>query len=110
MYYEIPQPPPPENIGKDIWRVVRLQLGIFIAYQVLLALLCQYGGMNGFIFIDMLPLVLHWLVLIILMIISFANSRRGAGFGYLISLGITAIIGFGSCFYLGQIVDGHFNI
>jgi hypothetical protein len=110
MYYEIPQPPPPENIGKDIWKVLLLQLSIFVAYQAGLALLCKMSGFSGFMIVDILPLVCHWIVLIVLAAISFARKKPGRGIGYIISLVITGIVGFGSCFYLSGVVNPHFNI
>jgi hypothetical protein len=105
MYYEIPVPPQPENKGKEIWKVLRLQLSIFAGYQILLAILVKASGQTGFLIIDMLPLILHWLVLIILMIVSFAGSKKGKGLGYLIAFLITAIVGFGSCFFISGFVD-----
>jgi hypothetical protein len=109
MNYEIPSLPPPENTGREIWKVFRLQLLIFISYQLLLALLC-HSGSGGFLFIDMLPLVLHWVILIILMIVSFAGRKKGAGLGYLISFLVICIVGFGSCWLISGIVDSNLNI
>jgi hypothetical protein len=100
MYYEMPPPPPPENVGREIWKVMRLQLSIFAGYQILLALICSSMIHGAFIVLDMFPLVIHWLVLLIFMIISFSAQKKGAGIGYLVSLLITLIIGFGSCFMI----------
>lgn len=108
--YQFPPAPAPENTGKDIWKVLRLQLGIFAAYQIGLAILCRASGAEGFILIDMLPLILHWLLLIILMIISFASKKKGKGLGYLISLIVTGIVGFGSCFLIADMIGSGFNV
>ncbi|HET6989961.1 MAG TPA: hypothetical protein VFJ43_01500, partial [Bacteroidia bacterium] len=85
MYYEIPVPPQPENTGKEIWKVLRLQLIIFASYQIGLALLFKMSGQSGYLLMDMFPLILHWLILIVMMIVNFANSKKGKGLGYLIS-------------------------
>lgn len=113
MNYGMPplqQKPPPENTGKELWKVLRLQLAIFAAYQIGLAGLCKMSGTDGFIILDMFPLFLHWLVLIILMIVSFANSKKGKGLGYLISFLVTGIVGFGSCFLIADLIGSNFNV
>lgn len=106
MYYEMPSPPPPpEKTGPEIWKVMRLQLGIFIGYQLLLAGIASGSRGSAFLFLDMLPLIVHWIVLFVFMCIKFGNRKTGAGLGYLISLLATMIIGFGSCFFISGIID-----
>ncbi|CAN5205902.1 hypothetical protein BH09BAC5_BH09BAC5_12230 [soil metagenome] len=110
MNYDYPAQPPTEDTGKEIWKVMRLQLAIFAGYQILLALLCQLFYHGAFLILDMLPLLGHWILLLILMIVSFSKSKRGAGLGYLISLIIIVIIGFGSCFAIGNSLGGGLGI
>src|SRR5690348_2099310 len=109
-YSEVPHRQRPEITGGKFGKVVQRHLPIFAGYQLLLAVLIQMGGQGGFIILDMVPLILHWVVLVILGIVSFANSKKGAGFGYLISFFITAIVGFGSCWWISGMVDSHFNL
>ena len=104
MYYETPTPPQPENTGREIWKVMRLQLGIFLGYQLLLAVAMSLLH-GGFLIIDIFPLVIHWLILFIFMIVNFASKKNGAGLGYLLSLLIIVIVGFGSCWGISGIVD-----
>jgi hypothetical protein len=106
MNYEILPQSPPENIGRSIWKVMRLQLLIFASYQFLFALLLGKQEM-GFMFLDMFPLALHWLLLLIFMIVSFTSQKKGAGFGYLISFILILIIGFGSCILIPGIFPAH---
>jgi FtsH-binding integral membrane protein len=107
MYYEIPTPPQPENISREIWKVLRLQLAIFVVYQLLLAFFCEAAS-GGFIILDMFPLVIHWGILLILMIVKFSGKKRGQGLGYLISLLVTGVVGFGSCWFISGFVDKGF--
>lgn len=104
MYYHPPVPPQPENTSKELWKVLRLQLLIFAGYQFLFGLICWAMKMDGFIILDIFPLIAHWLILLILMIVSFARGKKGAGLGYLISLLISGIIGFGSCFLIASLI------
>lgn len=108
MYYHPPVPPPTENTGHELWKVLRLQLLIFVGYQSLLALIMWALDTDGFIIMDMFPLMLHWLVLLVLMIVSFARGKKGAGLGYLISLLVSGIVGFGSCFLIGELIGDNF--
>lgn len=109
MYYQqMPPPPPPENIGKEIWKVVWLQLSIFLAYQFLLAVICYVTDNESFIILDMFPLILHWLVLLVFMIIGFARGKKGRGLGYLIVLFTTLIVGFGSCWLIADMIGSSF--
>ena len=108
MYYQPPVPPQPENVGQELWKVLRLQLLIFVGYQTLLALIMWAMNSDGFIILDMFPLILHWGILLVLMIIGFASGKKGRGLGYLISLLVTGIIGFGSCFLIGQLIGDNF--
>lgn len=104
-YPQMPATPAPENKGKETWKVIRLQLLIFAGYQAGLGFLVSIFHAGSFIMVDMLPLLAHWFVLLILMIISFGSRKPGRGLGYLISLVITMIVGFGSCFMIGDLVD-----
>ncbi len=101
MNYEIPNQPPQQNFSRDIWKVVGVQLGIFAAYQLLLALLFSGGEGFGFMMMDILALITHWLFLLVTMILSFSGKNKGKGIGYLIALLLTGVIGFGSCIYIG---------
>jgi hypothetical protein len=102
MNYEIQVPPQPENPAKEIWKVLRLQLGIFAIYQMGLAILTKSEA-NGetFMFLDLFLLLAHWIVLLVFMGIKFSQKKKGAAFGYLISFVTIAIIGFGSCWFMG---------
>lgn len=94
------QPPKPPQNPVDLWRVVGLNFGIFMFYQTLLALVAE----EAFIVVDMFPLILHWLVMLIFMIIAFSRGKRMAGFGWLISLIVFIIVGFGSCWWIGDVL------
>jgi hypothetical protein len=105
MNYENPYPSPPspqpENTGKEIWKVMRLHLGIFAGYQLGLAFLCEISGIKGYMEFDMIALIMQWIALLVLMVISFSAGKKAAGLGYLISLLFCVVVGFGSCWKIG---------
>ncbi|MBI3509689.1 MAG: hypothetical protein HY064_03425 [Bacteroidetes bacterium] len=105
MNYGTQQPPSPENKSKTIWKVLRVQLTIFAAYQILIGFLSIGSGTYDILFKDMAPLLIHELVLLILMILSFSKKQEGAGYGYLLSLIIVMVVGFGSCCYLSSVLS-----
>jgi hypothetical protein len=92
-----PPPKPPEN-PMDLWKVVGMNFGIFVAYQALLVILAG----EAFLIADTLPLIVHWVFMLVMMIVQFSRGKRMQGFGYLISLVVIIIIGFGSCFWIGN--------
>jgi hypothetical protein len=99
----MPNQPPRENISHDVWKVIGTQLGIFTVYQGLIALTFLGNENFGFLIMDMLALITHWIFLLVMMIVSFTNSKKGKGIGYLLALLLTGVIGFGSCIFIGQI-------
>ena len=101
MNYEMPNQPLPQNFSSEIWKVIGVQLGIFAAYQLFIALVFLGDQNYGFLMADMLVLITHWIVLLILMITSFSNKKKGKGIGYLLALLLTGVIGFGSCIFIG---------
>jgi hypothetical protein len=96
-----PFPPekPPHN-PVDLWKVVGINFGIFLGYQALFVLI---AGSN-FLLADILPLVVHWVFMIVLMIVAFASGKKMQALGHLISLIVLVIIGFGSCFWIADMV------
>src|SRR4051812_4871115 len=109
MNSQNPYPPPPpqfqypkpqRNMGKDILKVLAIQLGIFLFYQGILYYLVCVAGLSQFSGIEMFIVVLHWIVSLVLMIVFLATRRTGTGLGFLISFIILLIIGFGSCAYI----------
>jgi hypothetical protein len=120
MYDQYPPPPPPgyfqnnpfppekpKQTAIHLWRVVGLNFGIFMCYQVLFALA---GDSMTFMILDMFPLVAHWIVMLVFMIVQFSRGKTMSGIGWLISLVVFAIIGFGSCFWIADMLggSGHF--
>ena len=93
-FYPPPPKKPQEPIGKNILKIVGLQLGIFLVYQVGIYFVAAAGPL------DMFVVVLHWIVTLILMIVFFAMGKIGKGLGFLISFFMLLIIGFGSCSYI----------
>ena len=96
-----PPPGPPPQTALDLGKVVAINFGIFLLYQTLLAL----AG-DGFLVLDIFPLVAHWITMLILMIISFSRGKKMYGIGHLISLVTLIIIGFGSCFLISDMLGG----
>lgn len=96
-------PEPPQQTAVHLWKVVGINFGIFMAYQTLLAFT---GNGGAYMILDMFPLCAHWLVMLILMIISFSRGKKMYGFGHLISLIVLIIIGFGSCFWIADLLGG----
>ena len=97
-----PPPGPPPQTAFHLWKVVGIQFGIFLGYTALFSL----AGNEGFMMLDMLGLIAHWLVMLILMIIAFSRGKRMYGLGHLISLILIIIIGFGSCFLITDMLGG----
>lgn len=93
---------PPKDKPIDLWKIVGINFGIFMAYQALFVFIAS----DAFLVADMFPLVLHWLVMIIFMIISFSIGKKMTGFGWLISLVTLLLIGFGSCWWIADVVGG----
>jgi hypothetical protein len=84
-------------MSKDIFKVLGIQLGIFVSYQLAAHYLVRSLHRNEFVSINANILALHWAVLMVLTIVCFAKKKNEKGTGYLVSLFITLIVGFGSC-------------
>lgn len=97
-----PHTEPPKQNPVDLWKIVGINFGVFMLYQTLLVFVAE----ESYLILDMFPLLLHWLVMLILMIINFTRGKRMQGFGFLISLISIVIIGFGSCWWITDMLGG----
>lgn len=95
-------PEPPKQNPVELWRVLGINFGVFMAYQMLMIFVAG----DSYLISDILPLIAHWLVMLIMMIISFSRGKKMAGIGWLISLIVIIIIGFGSCWWIADMVGG----
>lgn len=117
MYDQYPPPPPPPGYFQQnpfppqkpaqtplhLWKVVAINFGIFLCYQALLILV---GDGEGYLILDMFPLIAHWVTMLILMIVSFSRGKKMYGIGHLISLILIILIGFGSCWWISDALGG----
>jgi hypothetical protein len=84
-------------MGKDIFKVIGLQYGIFFLYQTGMYFLVIKMHYAAFVPLEMFLVCTHWLILLILMIVFFATRKTGKAIGYLLSFITLLVIGFGSC-------------
>jgi hypothetical protein len=84
-------------MSKETFKILGIQLGIFLIYQLAAHYLVRTLHRNEFIGINANILILHWLVLLILTVVYFSKKQNDKGFGYLNSFLLILVIGFGSC-------------
>jgi glucan phosphoethanolaminetransferase (alkaline phosphatase superfamily) len=80
-----------------IFRIFGLQFGIFVLYQVLAHYMVREQHEQKFININARLLTFHWLLLAILTVVYFVKKKKEQGAGYLLSLAVILVVGFGSC-------------
>jgi hypothetical protein len=105
QYWQQQPPEPPKEKVMDLWKIVGINFGVFMMYQVLFVFIAD----DAFLIADILPLCIHWLVMFILMIVGFSRGRKMHGLGHLISLLSIIVIGFGSCWWIADALGSSFH-
>ncbi|MBK8923168.1 MAG: hypothetical protein IPM81_16935 [Saprospirales bacterium] len=89
---QINAPEPREN--EDVFgKILLWNLGIMLGYVTLSGL----TGKSESVFLDLILMILQVAANLLLAIISFVQGKRNAGLGFLLSLFLVVIVGFGVC-------------
>ncbi len=101
MNNEIDSPQQSQNRKKEIWKVLRMQFLILMAYTILIAIPCFFFHSDGFLVLSIIAFAGQLITSLILAIVKFAKNENGTALGHLVSLIVISILGFIWIWFIG---------